>query len=70
MKIAPIPINSGAKNAGWNTANASPSWFIDTIQAVIVVPILAPMITPTACVRFRTPALTNPTTITVVAPLL
>ena len=36
----------------------------------MVVPILAPMITPTACVRFRTPALTKPTTITVVAPLL
>ena len=34
---------------------------------VIVVPILAPIITQTAFVKFINPALTNPTTITVVA---
>ena len=39
----------------------------DTIQAVTVVPMLAPMITPIACVNVRRPALTKLTTITVVA---
>ena len=39
----------------------------DTSQPVIVVPILAPMITLIACVRFIRPAFTKPTTITVVA---
>ena len=42
---------------------------MDTIHAVMVVPMLAPMITPTAWDRFNTPALTKPTTMTVVAPL-
>ena len=60
----------GAKNAGCIISNASPSWFMDTIHAVMVVPMLAPMMTPTAWVRLRTPALTKPTTMTVVAPLL
>jgi hypothetical protein len=41
-----------------------------TIWAVTVVPILAPIITPTACIRFISPAFTKPTTITVVALLL
>lgn len=35
--------------------------------AVTVVPMLAPMITPTACFRFMMPAFTKPTTMTVVA---
>ena len=39
----------------------------DTIHAVIVVPMLAPMITLIACVRVSSPALTKLTTITVVA---
>ena len=39
----------------------------DTIQAVTVVPMLAPIMTPIACVRVRSPALTKLTTITVVA---
>ncbi len=39
----------------------------EMIQAVIVVPILAPIITPIACKSVSSPALTNPTTITVVA---
>ena len=38
-----------------------------TIQAVMVVPILAPKITPKDWYRFSSPALANPTTITVVA---
>ena len=37
------------------------------IHDVIVVPILAPIIIPTACVSFITPELTKPTTITEVA---
>ena len=37
------------------------------IQAVTVVPILAPIIIPTACVSFIIPEFTKPTTITVVA---
>ena len=39
-----------------------------TIQAVIVVPIFAPKIIPTDWVNVSNPALTNDTTITVVAP--
>ena len=38
-----------------------------TIQAVMVVPMLAPMITPIACTNVRSPAFTKLTTITVVA---
>ena len=38
--------------------------------AVTVVPIFAPIIIPAACAKFINPALTNPTTITVVALLL
>lgn len=39
----------------------------EMIQAVKVVPILAPIITLIACLRVRSPAFTKPTTITVVA---
>ena len=39
----------------------------EMIQAVTVVPTLAPMMMPTAWVSFITPELTKPTTITVVA---
>ena len=39
----------------------------DRIQLVMVVPILAPMMTPAACDRRMMPELTKPTTITVVA---
>ena len=39
----------------------------DRIHDVIVVPMLAPIIMPTACVSFIIPELTKPTTITVVA---
>ena len=41
----------------------------DRIQAVTVVPILEPMMTPTACFRVIMPELTKPTTMTVVAEL-
>ena len=39
----------------------------EIIQAVTVVPMLAPIMTPIDCVRVRSPALTKLTTITVVA---
>ena len=39
-----------------------------TIHAVIVVPMFAPKMTPTDCCSVIKPALTNDTTITVVAP--
>ena len=50
---------AGLKNSAHSTA--------DTSHPVTVVPILAPIITPIACVRFIMPAFTKPTTITVVA---
>jgi hypothetical protein len=40
---------------------------MDTIQAVTVVPMAAPMLTPIACLRVRRPAFTKDTTMTVVA---
>ena len=49
----------GLKNLAHSTA--------DTSHPVTVVPIFAPMITPIAWVRFIIPALTKPTTMTVVA---
>ncbi len=63
----PIPTTRGARNSGLHMLPHSLS---DTIHAVTVVPIFAPIITPTACERLIMPALTNPTTITVVAELL
>jgi len=51
------------------TAIMSKAYFVTlnaTICAVMVVPILAPIITPIACSRFIRPAVTKPTTITVV----
>lgn len=54
----------GAKKSGLKML---PHSDIDTSQPVIVVPILAPMMTPIAWERFIKPAFTNPTTMTVVA---
>ena len=56
-KTTPTITNNGAISSNLKAT----SW------AVIVVPTFAPMITPAACARFIRPALTNPTTITVVA---
>ena len=64
--IAPTNIAKGANSFGFKNAAHSE---LDTIHDVTVVPILAPIITPTAWVKFISPALTNPTTITVVAEL-
>ena len=45
---APIPTKSGAKNSGFKKAHAElETWVKETIHAVIVVPIFAPMIIPT-----------------------
>ena len=44
--------------------------FMAIIHPVMVVPIFAPQITPIACCSSIRPALTNPTTITVVTELL
>ena len=46
---------------------APKSIFTDKRSDVVVVPMFAPMMTPTAWVRLSSPALTKPTTITVVA---
>ena len=57
------------KNAGYTKSvilNEKPA---DIIQAVSVVPILAPIITEIAWARVSSPALTNETVITVVAVL-
>ena len=57
IKIIPIPIIGKAKSVSLKAIN----W------AVIVVPILAPKITPNACTSESNPAFTKPTTMTVVA---
>ena len=62
LKITPRAISGTAKVAMSALKPRS-----DTIHAVIVVPIFAPIITPTACERVKRPALTKPTVITVVA---
>ena len=43
------------------------SSFTESIREVTVVPMLAPMMTPTAPLRLMSPAFTKPTTMTVVA---
>ena len=55
--------SSGRANAEMETLNPR----AEMIQAVTVVPMLAPMITPMDCERVRSPALTKLTTMTVVA---
>ena len=66
----PISARIGAKEDGFNIwiTKFSPSIPVRLkIQDVIVVPIFAPMIIPTACFNCMIPEFTNPTTITVVA---
>lgn len=55
------------RNAGHTTLMILKEKPADMIQAVRVVPILAPMMTEIAWTRVRRPALTNDTVITVVA---
>ena len=56
-------VRRGRANAAMSTLNPR----AEIIQAVTVVPMLAPMITPMDWARVRSPALTKLTTITVVA---
>ena len=58
----PIP-NIGIAKAEMSNLNPKR----ETIQAVMVVPIFAPKITPTDCFKVKSPAFTKDTTITVVA---
>ena len=70
MYATPIMARIGENEEGFNNLikRLSPSIPLKLrIQEVAVVPILAPMIIPTACDNFIIPELTNPTTITVVA---
>ena len=62
MSVNPTPIK-GIDSAEMSNLNPKS----DIIQAVTVVPMFAPIITPTDCTRDSSPALTKLTTITVVA---
>ena len=71
-KIKKIPMRASTelKDTGLRSFTKTESPLIPVrlrSHAVAVVPILAPMMTPTACVSFMIPEFTNPTTITVVA---
>ena len=69
-KMMPIAASTGEKELGLSSLTHTFPLSIparERIHEVIVVPILAPMITPTACVSFIMPELTKPTTMTVVA---
>ena len=70
IRIMPIMARSGEKDSGFSSRIRilSPCRPVRlSSHAVIVVPMLAPMIMPVACVSFMIPELTKPTTITVVA---
>ena len=70
IRMIPIVARIGVKELGFNICMKKLSPEIPlklNIQPVTVVPILAPIITGTACVNFITPELTKATTITVVA---
>ena len=66
----PIIAKIGENDVGFNNSKIKPAPLISAklkIHAVIVVPTLAPRITPTALDKLIIPELTKPTTITVVA---
>ena len=70
-RIIPINARIGAKELGFNrfTKIFEPSIPAkDKIQAVTVVPILAPIIMPITCLNAIMPLFTKPTAITVTAP--
>ena len=56
---------SGLKKLTMNTSLSIPA--SERIQAVIVVPMLVPMMTLTVCPRSMMPELTSPTSMTVIA---
>ena len=69
-RAAPTTPTKGARVEGLNscTMKLLPSKpERERIQAVTVVPMLEPMMTPTACFSVMMPELTKPTTMTVVA---
>ena len=66
----PAAARTGAKALGLRSLSSTLSLCIparDSIHEVTVVPMFAPIITPTAWLSFMIPELTKPTTITVVA---
>ena len=68
--MMPAKAQIGARESGFKRESARLSPWMPVrlrIHAVTVVPMLAPMITPTDCESFMMPELTKPTTITVVA---
>ena len=68
--ITPAKAKAGANASGFRSCinRLSPLTPVsERIQEVAVVPIFAPIITPTACSSFIIPEFTKPTTITVVA---
>ena len=70
IRLTPTIAKIGANDDGFNIFINTLSLSIPArlrIHEVIVVPILAPIIMPTAWFSFIIPELTNPTTITVVA---
>ena len=72
IMICPNSLKLDRLPASWQIAptavNRTPKFSLtDSIREVTVVPILAPMMTPMALLRDSSPALTKPTTITVVA---
>ena len=69
-RMMPTAANTGEKEEGFKICRKKLLLSMPDrlrIQEVMVVPMLAPMIIPTACVSFIIPELTNPTTMTVVA---
>ena len=69
-KPTPIMARTGEKDVGFNNCMKKLSLSIPVSPSnheVMVVPILAPMMTPMALDSFIIPELTNPTTMTVVA---
>ena len=69
--MSPMSPITGAKFSGLNSWSSSASLCIpdsDRSHAVIVVPILAPRMTPTDCSRLMIPEFTKPTHMTIVAP--
>ena len=70
VSITPTAARMGEKELGFKSFSSRllPSMPTrDSIQEVTVVPMLAPMMMPTACCKFIMPELTKPTTMTVVA---
>ena len=69
-RIMPITASTGVNDDGFNSCTNRLSPLMpdsDSSHAVTVVPMFAPMITGMDCLRLKSPELTKPTTMTVVA---